>query len=297
MRYILLFAISFALLSCGRHHPAAKPSAGYAVRHLSDYCASLKNTPCDTDVYVLDSGKNGASLLLAAGTHGNETAGILAAEFFAENARVIGGRVFVIPRLNMPGVASGSRRVPADYQGVPDPARYTPPGGSTQDDGREQRNVNRAYPGGNSGTAQKIALAVMNLLNGERIDIAIDMHEARPSSAVAWDIVTHPKNAEAAALAVLDLEEKGIYMRLDYSPPEMDGLSHKEWGDRAGAMAFLIETVNPGMADNHSEAGADDPRYAAERRTAIQLETVRALVSRCNETLPAPLEYALEFRN
>jgi hypothetical protein len=70
MRYTLLLAISFALLSCGKNLPADKPSGSSAVRHLSDYCPSLKNTPGDTEVYVLDSGKDGVSLLLAAGTHG-----------------------------------------------------------------------------------------------------------------------------------------------------------------------------------------------------------------------------------
>ena len=298
LRCIFIWALSLGFLSClGNLAVPNPPVSGKgriaALRQLSDYCPSLKNTPGDTAVYVLNSGEPGANLLLAAGTHGNETAGIHAAEFFVELARVEKGCVFVIPRLNNPGVASGSRLVPVDYQGQSDPEQYTPPEGITIYAGMEQRNIDRSYPGTkHAGLAQKIALAVMNLLITENIEIAIDMHEAKPGSDLAWCIVSNPKNVSLAALAVLDLEEKGIRMHLDASPPNMDGLSHREWGNRTRAMAFLIETVNPAQADTPLPDEINNPQYTLSRRSAIHLETVRSLVSRCNEALSMPLVYS-----
>jgi len=232
-------------------------------------------------------------MLLVAGTHGNEIAGIHAAELFLALAYVERGKVFVIPRLNNSGVLAGNRLVQPEHQGQDDPGWFTPPEGVTRYAGAEQRNINRSYPGSvEGGLAQKIALAVMRLLVYENIDIAIDMHEARPSSAIAWAVISNPKNVDVAALAVLDLEEKGISMLLEVSPPDMDGLSHKEWGNRTQAMAFLIETANPAQENNPSPALLNDPRYALDRRAAIQLETVRAIVSRSNEALAAPLIFS-----
>jgi len=239
---------------------------------------------------MLDSGKPGAGLLLVGGAHGNEIAGIRAAEIFVNFARVEQGRVFVIPRLNNSGVSAGTRLVRPEHQGRPDPDWYTPPEGLTRYAGTEQRNINRSYPGTEqAGLAQKIALAVMMLLIDEDIDIAIDMHEAEPFSNIAWTIVSNPKNIEVAALAALDLEEKDIPFHLDVSPLNMDGLSHREWGDRTKALSFLIETANPAQAARTSQDELNAPQYALDRRAAIQLETVRALVSRSNEILFEPL--------
>ena len=291
-RKIVFFAVfCLVLFSCAT--TKNNKDTGISIRQLSYYLPLLKGTPGDTNVFVLDSGKPGANLLLVAGTHGNETGGILAAELFIKHARVEKGRVFVIPHLNKPGVRTGSRLVPVEYQGQPDPVQFIPPGGVTQYAGMEQRNINRSYPGTPyGGLAQKIAYAVMQLLVRENIDIAIDKHEARPSSPIAWAIISNPKNVHTAALAVLDLDEIGISMILDVSPPNMHGLSHREWGNRTQAMAFLIETANPAQENDPSPELLNDPRFSLERRAAIQLKAVQYLVYRSNEVLPAPLIYS-----
>ncbi len=67
---------------------------------LSRYFAGLAGTPGDTDVYVLESGKPGGTLLVMGGVHANEPAGMIAAVLVVENARVSAGRVFVIPQAN-----------------------------------------------------------------------------------------------------------------------------------------------------------------------------------------------------
>ena len=46
---------------------------------LSDYNPELKGTNGDTEIYVLDSGVPGASILVLGGTHPNEPSGVVAA--------------------------------------------------------------------------------------------------------------------------------------------------------------------------------------------------------------------------
>jgi len=263
-----------------------------AIRQLSYYLPSLRNTPVDTYVYILDSGKPGASLLLVGGTHGNEIAGIRAAEIFIERAVIEAGRVYIIPRLNILGVAIESRLIPIEHLERMNPEIFIPPGGITQYPGTEQRNINRSYPGAeDEGFAQLIALAIMNLLYIEAIDIAIDLHEARPSSDLAWTLIAHQKNVEIAALAILDLSDEGINLSLDLSPPN-DGFSHREWGNRTQASAFLIETANP-LQDPNPHLYMEDPHYSLERRIEIQLRTINAIVRRANEIMPMPLYFSL----
>ncbi|MDR3138489.1 MAG: succinylglutamate desuccinylase/aspartoacylase family protein [Treponema sp.] len=254
-----MFFLCAAVLS-----QAGETAAGKGVtaeRKLSDYMPLLRNSTYNTAVYVLDSGKAGMNVLIVGGTHGGERAGIIAADLLARHAVPEQGRLFVIPRLNR----SSGRLLPLEVQGEDDGDRYFPPGSSTALPGYERRNINRAYPGAaEAGLTQKIALAVMNLLTVENIDLAIDLHETGTASNLAWHIIANPKNADIAAAAVFDLEEKNITMYMDISPEGMHGLSHKEWGDRTGANAFLVET---------SELAP------LRTRTAVHLETIASLIA------------------
>jgi len=299
-KYFFLAAAILVLSSCAittvtgntNAIPALSPRTGGSVRMLSHYLPSLLNNPGDTVVYVLESGMPGPNMLIVAGAHGAEIAGIHAAEFFVEQALVETGKVFVIPHLNRPGIIAGTRHIPLEYQGQPDPEFYIPPGGATTVfPGIEQRNINRAYPGcENVGLAQLIALAVMNILFIENIDIAIDLHEAGPLSNLAWMIISHPESVHIAAGAILDLEERGIILGLDVSTDQA-GLSHREWGDRTNAFAFLTETANPHQ-DPNPALFLDNPNYFLERRVAIQLEMIRHLVANSNRFLPYPLIFS-----
>ena len=59
-----------------------------------------RGTNGDTDVYVLDSGKPGATALVLGGTHGNEPAGYMTAILMVENAVPAAGRLLVVPHAN-----------------------------------------------------------------------------------------------------------------------------------------------------------------------------------------------------
>ncbi len=269
-------AVTFLLsVQSGR---AQAPQKAPAVIKLSQYSPGLKGTPGDTDVYVLDSGKNGGNALVLGGTHGNEPSGYVTATLLAENARPTAGKLLVIPCANASAVRHpdarkgiprkfslktpcgdrvfpfGSRLTnPADQ--APDPERYTHPRAKKSAEGSTARNLNRVYPGKVDGTlTEKVAFGIMELIRKEKVDLAVDLHEANPDSPLKNLVVAHQKALDLGAEAVIRLQLDGISMRLDSSPPQMYGISHREWGDNSNALAILMETVNPAQGPKSGDA-------------------------------------------
>lgn len=272
---------------------------------LSEWFAELAGTPADTRVFILDSGKPGAVVFVAGGTHANEIAGILTAVLLVENAVPESGRLIIIPDLNNSASTwTESNQVPAwiaiqtasetrffkygarltniVHQGSPDPESYQHPDGGDVFEGWESRNLNRAYPGAAHGTlTEKLAYAVMELLKQEKVDVAFDLHEAGPESRLANMIVANPKNLDMAAFAVLTLELDGFRMKMEPSSDTFHGLSHREWGDRTQAAAFLIETPNPAQS-NTAANPAEDKLYPLKGRVATHLASIEAILDAWN---------------
>ena len=238
-------------------------------RKLSAYFDGIAGTRGDTDVYVLDSGKPGASALILGGTHPNEPSGYLAAVLFVENALPSSGKLFVIPAANasamthtdyMEGTprkftletASGPRSFrygsratsPADQW--PDPDIYVHASSGQKLSGSETRNLNRAYPGRPDGTfTEKVAFAITSLIRKEAIDITVDLHEASPEYPVVNAIVAHDRAMKIASTALLTLEMDDVTIGLEPSPVKLRGLSHRELGDSTQTLALLFESTNP----------------------------------------------------
>jgi hypothetical protein len=244
------------------------PSRGLtAVRHLSDYCPSLRNSPGDTPVFLFDSGRGGGRVLVCGGTHPNEPSGTMTAVVLAENIRVDAGAVILVPWANASGfthsdpqeaspqryevpTAAGRRtfrfgsRATNPVHQWPDPVIYINPRGQRLA-GVEARNLNRTYPGKSDGTlTERVAFAVMELIRKERVDLGLDLHESAPEYPVINAFVFHDKAADLAASAQMELQAQGWEFRLEASPANLRGLSHREWGDAAGILAVLIETPN-----------------------------------------------------
>jgi predicted deacylase len=299
-----------------------RPGPGVtATKMLSDWAPTLKRTPGDTPVYVLDGKEPGGTVFVAGGTNGNEIAGIMAAVVLVEHATVRKGRLIVIPHANnsaitdtdpeRPGPAFirvttpsgerrflyGSRRTKAADQGAPDPPKYQHPNPKSTEalEGTEARNLNRAYPGVADGTlTQRMAFGIMQVLRTEHVTIAFDFHEAGPDSRLAWMVVAHPKNLEAAAGAVLDLEAQGLAMKLEPSSETFRGLSHREWGDATAAQAFLFETPSPSMvSDTRGVDFVNDAKLPLSRRVGGQLASFTAVVAACNADAPEGAKVAL----
>lgn len=240
-----------------------------AVKMLSDYFAGLRNTPGDTAVYVLDSGKPGGTVLVVGGTHPNEPSGYIGAILLVEKARPTKGRLIVIPQANASGFTHndysegspqritlttpggersfryGSRATNPIHQ-WPDPDIYVHAASGQKLSGSETRNLNRAYPGRPDGTlTEQVAFGIVELIRREKVNLAVDLHEASPEYPVINAMVAHDRAMDVAAVAVLDLEMDKIKIGLEPSPKTLRGLSHREWGDATATMAVLMETANP----------------------------------------------------
>jgi predicted deacylase len=286
-----------------------RPGPGVtATRMLSEWAPALAGTPGDTKVYVLEGQEPGATVFVAGGTHGNEIAGIMAAIVLVEHVRVQTGRLIVVPHANNSAITDvdperpgpefialttpggerrfryGSRRTKAAHQGAPDPPKYRHPASTEELAGTESRNLNRAYPGVANGTlTQRMAYAMLQVIQRERATLAFDFHEAGPESRLAWMIVANPKNIDTAAAAVLDLEVQGLAMKLEPSSEHFRGLSHREWGDASAAQAFLFETPSPSMVnDTKGVDFVNDPKLPLSKRVGGQLASFAAVLAAHN---------------
>ncbi|MEJ5228452.1 MAG: succinylglutamate desuccinylase/aspartoacylase family protein [Pseudothermotoga sp.] len=246
-----------------------KPGLGVTqIKKLSDYFPELRDTPGDTDVYVLEGEEPGGCALIVGGTHPNEPAGYTAARVIVENLTVMKGRLIVIPRANISAfshtqpleatpervkflwngremmIGIGSRLTNPVHQ-WPDPRLYRTVNGQVLS-GSEQRNLNRAYPGNPRGTlTEKVAYAIMQIIKTEKPNISIDLHEAAPEYTTVNAIVAHDRAIDIAVEAAMMLELDGIDISVERSPKDFLGLSHREWGDNSETLAFLLEVANP----------------------------------------------------
>ena len=231
------------------------PAQGFEKHMLSEWEPALAGTHGDTPVYIQKG----------------EPAGYMGAIMFLERAKVKKGRLFVMPCANMSAFThnspqdaapqrfhikqeGGKSRVfkfgsratnPIDQWPEPDVYIHYPSGQKL--DGGSRSNLNRSYPGTkNDGLTQLVGLAIVELLNKENVDLAFDLHEASPEYPVINATVAHEHSMELAAMVTMELEMMGIPMRLEPSPVNFRGLSHREWGDNCpNVIPILMEAGNP----------------------------------------------------
>ena len=240
------------------------------VRKLSESFQGIKGSVNDANVYVLEGKKPGGSVLLLGGSHPEEPAGRLATWVLTENAVVEQGRVFILNSANRS--ATTVTRLGGAYP--PDFTIKTPWGGQKFRMGdrwsnpldqwpdpevyvhyptRQElayvdvRNLNRAWPGRLDGTlTEKTCYALTKLIDAEKIDIVIDLHEAELQYPVISAIVAHQKGADLAAMASMMISgSEGFEIGVEYSPEALRGLSHREIGDHTAAISLLLEAPEP----------------------------------------------------
>ncbi len=237
---------------------------------LSDYLDKLEGSPGDTDVYYMDSGEPGGTVLIIGGLHPNEPAGLLAAVVWIENVVMESGRAIVVPHANASGYTNteplqgspqtigietdwgerrfryGSRLTNPLHQ-YPDPEVYVHPTGQLLS-GMEVRNLNRTFPGREDALlTEQVANAFMEIIWQEDVDAVIDIHEARPINPIVNCILAHPNAMEVASMAVMELGAIGVPIRLEPSPAGLRGITHREIGDHSDAQPFILESPNPAM--------------------------------------------------
>jgi predicted deacylase len=247
----------------------AGPGVSRVVR-LSDYFAPVAGTANDVNVYVLEGKEPGGTVLLLGGTHPEEPAGRLAAWIFAENAELAKGRIFVILTANrsastatrLGGAYPPDFTIPTAWGGQkfrmgdrwsnpldqwPDPEVYLHYPTRQELAYVDIRNLNRAFPGRPNGTlTERTCFAIIELIRREKVDIAIDFHEAELQYPVISAIVAHENGADLAAAASMFISSvEGFAIGVENSPKALRGLSHREIGDATGAISLLLEAPEP----------------------------------------------------
>lgn len=114
--------------------------------------------PDSPELWELDSGKDGAVILIVAGIHGDEVSGIRAAEMLGE-LPLDSGKLFWIPAANLYGAENNRRKT------------------------RDDRDLNRNFPGDPDGNSTKqLAAGITREILEIQPDLILDLHEA-----TAWE--------------------------------------------------------------------------------------------------------------
>jgi predicted deacylase len=187
----------------------------------------LPGTPYATEVYVSRGAAPGPAALVMGGVHGNEPAGALAAEQVRGFA-VSTGTLVVIPRVNKLALAAGIRTLP------------------------EIGDINRAYPGRESGTpAERIAAAVEALIGEYRVSLLVDLHEARTFHRLdhtsLGQMILFAANDRSAELALAAIDHiNGLIAepvkKFDFGAHPIPGSAAYHAGTALGLAAFTVET-------------------------------------------------------
>lgn len=261
------------------------------VKKLSDYFSPLQGTMNDCHVYILDSGIPGGTAMVIGGSHPEEPGSVLAAQVLVENANIEKGRLIVViwanrsaSTVSRPGDAYpqffhiatpwGSKKFrmgdrwanPLDSW--PDPEVYVHYPSRQMLAYMDVRNLNRTWPGKPDGSiVEQTCYALMELIRQEGVGLFIDLHEAELEYPVISTIVANQNAQEIAAMAsmMLTAMEFARPIGMEFSPPSLHGLSHREVGDHSDALSLLFEAPEPfldrvrGITDEHLLLSGKDP--------------------------------------
>jgi len=178
----IIFIISILLLFC---FPQTALLQTISVEYI---CA---DTDYETPVYIIKTDYKEPTIMTVAGTHGNEKAGIKAAEYLKDNIKIEKGTLIIVPRANILACAKNVRCFPPDI------------------------NLNRVYPGNPQGNSvEKLANEIFNLMKKYDIDLLIDLHES---------IEFYKKNPENyGQTLVIDSDDDYLYLLSSFIVEEMN---------------------------------------------------------------------------
>ncbi len=239
------------------------------VKRLGDYFEGVRGTVNDANLYFLDSGVPGATMMVLGGTHPEEPAGRLAAWLLAEHAVMEEGRLIVVLSGNRSAttVTRVGGAYPPDFtidtdwgeqtfrlgdrwsnplDQWPDPEVYIHDPSGQYLAYVDIRNLNRTWPGRANGTlTERTTYAFMELIRREGVEVFIDLHEAELQYPVISTIVAHDRGQELATYVSMMLSDTEFNIGMEYSPVNLHGLSHREVGDYSEAVSLLFEAPEP----------------------------------------------------
>ncbi|MDD3655168.1 MAG: succinylglutamate desuccinylase/aspartoacylase family protein [Atribacterota bacterium] len=114
-----------------------------------------EDTNYETDAYIFSSQQDRPVIMILAGVHGDELAGVTAVRRFMEDFQPAKGKVIVIPKTNKAACQSEVRAI-------------TP-----------EEDLNRKYPGDKkSEGVARLAGEIMGIMNDYKVDFLLDLHES-----------------------------------------------------------------------------------------------------------------------
>ena len=153
-----------------------------------DHVTLMKKTAMATDVFIKNSKNPGPIILIIAGIHGNEMAGIIAARKLLQTDFPY-GKIIILPEANRLAVKA-KERYPYYLQ-----------------------DLNRSFPGKRQGNdTQRLAAEIIGLIAHNKPHLVIDLHEATPASETQKDEMANTlimsEDALAAEIALNVIEKR-----------------------------------------------------------------------------------------
>ncbi|WP_182870039.1 BPL-N domain-containing protein [Rhodopirellula sp. JC639] len=186
-----------------------------------------------TPWHVIDSGRDGPTVLITGGVHGNEPAGARAAEQI-RHWPIQRGKLVVIPQVNRLGLAANIRWTPEHRND------------------RRRRDLNRSFPTAeHDETLTEHSGAIWDFVTQHQPDWLFDLHEGFDfhrvnSKSVGSSVIAFPGQrdfAERIRQSVnVELEPKHPFDLLAKSGPAVGSLA-RACGEQLGAASFIFETT------------------------------------------------------
>ena len=206
-------------------------------------------TKWQTPYTVIDSGRDGPTVLVTAGIHGNEPASAEAAQQISHWS-ISRGKLIVAPRCNAPGLAANDRYLPGEPTATRDPNRNFPK--SADNEARTD-----------------LCKALWAFAKSCKPDWHVDLHEGTGfrgagSKSVGFSIIHFRKSKASPVVAkmlkavnatVSDAKRKFVLLG-----PPADGSLARAMARQLGAQSFIVETTTHEIVDGKSK-----PRTRAVR--------------------------------
>ncbi len=194
----------------------------------------LPGTRFATECYIKDSGMPGPTIMIVGGVHGNEPAGANAAEVIRQWP-INRGKLVVIPRANIPGLAANKRLIPQLSTNL--------------------NNLNRNYPraGKDEGPRGDLASSIWAVALEVKPDWLLDLHEGFDfhqvnDKSVGSSVICfpNPKGRDAADLMLAAVNREITDETLKFVRRDMpiDGSLARAGGEHLHIPSMTLETTS-----------------------------------------------------
>jgi predicted deacylase len=196
--------------------------------------ALLPGTRFATEAYVVNSGQPGPTVMIVGGAHGNEPAGAHAAEVI-RHWPLAKGKLVVIPRANVPALATNRRTIPGLATNL--------------------NNLNRNFPRAGKAEAPRgeLATAIWELALEHKPDWMLDLHEGFDFNAINQKsvgssvIVTSEDRGRAAAdlmLAAVNATITDPLLKFARRGPPINASLARAAGEHLKIPGMTVETTS-----------------------------------------------------